>query len=161
VMAIFRGANLESEEEKPRGAPFLSGKIGPYSLIRHLGSGGIGSVYLVERMVGGALQRSALKVLAPHAAGPSFVERFHREQHILASLDHPNITRMLDGGLSEGGQPYLVMETSTVFLWTCTAMNEILGSRNVCSYFFGCAMRSRMRIGPLWSISISSPPIFL
>jgi eukaryotic-like serine/threonine-protein kinase len=110
VMAIFRGANIEVEEEAPRGAPFLSGKIGPYTLIRHLGSGGIGSVYLVERMVGGALQRSALKVLAPHAAGPSFVERFHREQHILASLDHPNITRMLDGGLSEGGQPYLVME---------------------------------------------------
>jgi eukaryotic-like serine/threonine-protein kinase len=111
VMAIFRGANIEVEEEAPRGTPFLSGKkIGPYSLIRHLGSGGIGSVYLVERMVGGALQRSALKILAPHAAGLSFVERFHREQHILASLDHPNITRMLDGGLSDDGQPYLVME---------------------------------------------------
>ncbi|MEO6806393.1 MAG: serine/threonine-protein kinase, partial [Edaphobacter sp.] len=85
-------------------------KVGPYSLIRHLGSGGVGSVYLVERIAGGALQRSALKILAPHAAGPSFVERFRREQHILASLDHPNITRMLDGGLSEGGHPYLVME---------------------------------------------------
>jgi eukaryotic-like serine/threonine-protein kinase len=110
VMEIFRGANIEVEDETPRGAPFLSGKIGPYTLIRHIGSGGIGSVYLVERMVGGALQRSALKVLAPHAAGSSFVERFHREQHILASLEHPNITRMLDGGLSEQGQPYLVME---------------------------------------------------
>ena len=110
VMSIFRGANVESEEETRRVSPFLSGKIGPYMLIRHLGSGGIGTVYLVERMVGGALQRSALKVLAPHAAGPAFVERFHREQHILASLDHPNITRMLDGGLSEEGQPYLVME---------------------------------------------------
>jgi serine/threonine-protein kinase len=61
-------------------------------------------------MVGGALQRSALKVLAPHSAGPAFIERFHREQHILASLDHPNITRMMDAGLSERGQPYLVME---------------------------------------------------
>ena len=110
VMAIFRGANIESEEQTHRRGPFTSGKIGPYLLVRHLGSGGIGSVYLVERMVGGALQRSALKVLAPHAAGPSFVERFRREQHILASLDHPNITRMLDGGLSEEGQPYLVME---------------------------------------------------
>jgi serine/threonine-protein kinase len=110
AMAIFRGAFVDSEEESHRGSPFLSGKIGPYMLIRHLGSGGIGTVYLVERMVGGGLQRSALKVLAPHAAGPAFVERFHREQHILASLDHPNITRMLDGGLSEEGQPYLVME---------------------------------------------------
>ncbi|MGA2537249.1 MAG: serine/threonine-protein kinase, partial [Terracidiphilus sp.] len=86
------------------------GKIGPYTLIRHLGTGGVGAVYLAERMAGGALQRSALKMLAPHAAGPEFVERFHREQHILASLDHPNITRMLDAGLSESGQPYLVME---------------------------------------------------
>jgi len=85
-------------------------KIGPYALIRHLGTGGIGAVYLVERMAGGVLQRSAMKVLAPHSAGPGFVERFHREQHILASLDHPNITRMLDAGLSDSGQPYLVME---------------------------------------------------
>src|SRR3984885_15147183 len=110
VMSIFRSASIESEEESRRGSPFLSGKIGPYMLVRHLGSGGIGTVYLVERMAGGALQRAALKVLAPHAAGPAFVERFHREQHILASLDHPNITRMLDGGLSDEGQPYLVME---------------------------------------------------
>ena len=110
VMAIFRGANIENKDETHRRGPFASGKIGAYLLVRHLGSGGIGTVYLVERMVGGALQRSALKVLAPHAAGPSFVERFRREQHILASLDHPNITRMLDGGLSEEGQPYLVME---------------------------------------------------
>ena len=53
---------------------------------------------------------SALKMLAPHAAGPSFIERFHREQHILGSLDHPNITRLTDAGVTEAGQPYLVME---------------------------------------------------
>ncbi|MEO6830109.1 MAG: serine/threonine-protein kinase, partial [Acidobacteriaceae bacterium] len=109
TLAILKAADIDGSDAIPGGAS-LTGKIGPYSLIRHIGSGGIGSVYLVERMVGGALQRSALKILAPHAAGPSFVERFHREQHILASLDHPNITRMLDGGLSEGGHPYLVME---------------------------------------------------
>ncbi len=101
-----------SFEPQPRKVPNdrLHGKLGPYSLLRHLGTGGIGSVYLAERMVGGTPQRSALKVLAPHAAGPAFVERFHREQHILASLEHANITRMLDAGLSHGGQPYLVME---------------------------------------------------
>jgi serine/threonine-protein kinase len=110
AMTIFLAAYMDSLEAAPVGAPALSGRIGPYSVLKHIGSGGIGSVYLVERLVGGALQRSALKVLAPHAAGPSFAERFHREQHILASLDHPNITRMLDAGLSEGGQPYLVME---------------------------------------------------
>ncbi len=110
AMEIFNASNVDAGDETPAEIPELSGKIGPYTLIRHIGTGGIGAVYLVERMVGGALQRSALKVLAPHSAGPSFIERFHREQHILASLDHPNITRMLDAGLSERGQPYLVME---------------------------------------------------
>ena len=112
AMKIFDAANLDQETETANKlqVPELSEKIGPYSLIRHLGTGGIGAVYLGERMVGGALKRSALKMLAPHAAGPSFIERFHREQHILASLDHPNITRMLDAGLTDRGQPYLVME---------------------------------------------------
>jgi serine/threonine-protein kinase len=116
ALDIFTASTIEEPDAAPphdhelAQAQFQNGKIGPYSLIRHIGTGGIGAVYLVERMVGGALQRSALKVLAPHSAGPSFIERFHREQHILASLDHPNITRMIDAGLSDRGQPYLVME---------------------------------------------------
>ena len=110
ALDIFTASSVE-EPAKPLPQDSAVGmKIGPYTLIRHLGTGGIGAVYLVERMAGGALQRSAMKVLAPHSAGPAFVERFHREQHILSSLDHPNITRMLDAGLSERGQPYLVME---------------------------------------------------
>jgi len=115
ALKIFLASNLEVPvmPEPGRQGPSHSAvgtRIGPYTLIRHLGTGGIGAVYLVERMAGGALQRSALKVLAPHSAGPGFVERFRREQHILASLDHPNITRLLDAGLSDEGQPYLVME---------------------------------------------------
>jgi serine/threonine-protein kinase len=110
ALKIFTASSLE-EPLKPQPQDSAVGtRIGPYTLISHLGTGGIGAVYLVQRMAGGALQRSALKVLAPHSAGPGFVERFHREQHILASLDHPNITRMLDAGLSDRGQPYLVME---------------------------------------------------
>ncbi len=85
-------------------------RIGPYTIVRLLGAGGIGSVYLGERLVGGALQRVAVKVLSRHAAGPGFTERFAREQHILASLNHANITRMLDAGMADGGEPYLVME---------------------------------------------------
>ena len=92
------------------GAPALPEKIGPYTLLRHLGTGGIGAVYLVERRVGGAVQRAALKMLARSAGGAFFAERFAREQYILASLQHENITRMLDAGVSATGQPYLVME---------------------------------------------------
>ena len=110
ALKIFTASSIEEPVKAALRDSAVGTKIGPYALIDHLGTGGIGAVYLVERMAGGALRRSALKVLAPHSAGPGFIERFHREQHILASMDHPNITRMLDAGLSDRGQPYLVME---------------------------------------------------
>jgi tetratricopeptide (TPR) repeat protein len=109
VMAMLHGADLEEPAEaSTKISP--AQRIGPYSLIRLLGAGGIGSVYLAERILGGSPQRVAVKILSPHAAGPSFVERFHREQHILASLDHKNILRMLDAGMTDAEQPYLVMD---------------------------------------------------
>jgi serine/threonine-protein kinase len=91
-------------------AAVASSYIGPYRLVREIGAGGIGAVYLAERLVDGVTLRSAIKVLAPHAVDPSFVERFYREQQNLAALDHPNITRLLDAGWNEKGQPYLVTE---------------------------------------------------
>ena len=107
-------AILAASEHQPEAVmtpePALSGRFGAWSLLNHLGTGGLGAVYLAERSAGGALQRGALKVIAPHAGGAAFVERFYREQQILASLDHPHITRMLDAGVSDTGQPYLVME---------------------------------------------------
>lgn len=111
ALDLFRSSSaLGDAQPATPASDAASGRIGPYSLIRLIGSGGLGSVYLAERIIGGAPQRTALKMLAPHTAGPSFIERFHREQHILASLDHPNITRLLDAGLTESGQPYLSME---------------------------------------------------
>ena len=113
-LLILAARKTEAKDSTPSSARQESDprirRIGPYSIVRMLGSGGIGTVYLVERIVGGVVQRAALKVLSLHAAGPLFADRFAREQHILASLDHPNITRMLDAGLSETGEPYLVME---------------------------------------------------
>ncbi len=110
AMKIFRRANEGTTQPESPKQKAPTARFGPYRLLRLVGSGGIGSVYLAERIMGGVPHRSALKVLSPHAAGPSFVDRFHREQHILSSLDHPNITRMLDAGLSDSGEPYLVME---------------------------------------------------
>jgi serine/threonine protein kinase/tetratricopeptide (TPR) repeat protein len=107
-LAAQKGA--PSASTAPQGRDGRTRKIGPYSIVRTLGSGGIGTVYLVERIAGGVVQRAALKVLSLHAAGPFFADRFAREQHILASLEHPHVTRMLDAGLSEAGEPYLVME---------------------------------------------------
>ncbi len=110
ALEIFSSSVALDEAGPIAPAPVSPGRVGPYTLLRLLGSGGIGSVFLAERMIGGSLQRTALKMLAPHAAGVSFIDRFHREQHILGSLDHPNITRMVDAGLTDAGQPYLVME---------------------------------------------------
>ncbi|HEY3739303.1 MAG TPA: serine/threonine-protein kinase [Bryobacteraceae bacterium] len=107
ALEILRASD---EAAQPSSPPTTLGKIGPYQLIRHLGTGGTGSVYLAERVAASVIQRAAVKVLAPHAAGAGFVERFEREQRILASLEHPNIVRMQDAGVTSAGQPYLVME---------------------------------------------------
>jgi serine/threonine-protein kinase len=115
VLRMVQGANQERHVSAAPGEPdrahcVLPLQFGPYRVLSVIGSGGIGTVYLAERLLGGAPQRVAIKVLSPHAAGKHFVERSHREQHILAMLDHPHITRLRDAGLSENGQPYLVMD---------------------------------------------------
>ena len=107
LILLERGSQ---QENSPPTATPTPGRIGPYKILRHLGSGGIGSVFLVERIAGGTVQRAAIKVLSLHATGPFFATRFAREQHILSTLDHPHITRMLDAGIGEQGEPYLVME---------------------------------------------------
>lgn len=84
--------------------------VGPYRLLRELGHGGMGAVWLAER-VDGALKRAvALKL--PHAGLPAarLTERFARERDILAALVHPNIARLYDAGLAAGGQPFLALE---------------------------------------------------
>jgi serine/threonine protein kinase len=83
---------------------------GNYRTVRPVGSGGMGAVYLAERADGQFQQTVALKVIAPHVAGEAFRERFLAERQILAGFNHPNITKLLDGGVTAEGTPYLVME---------------------------------------------------
>jgi tetratricopeptide (TPR) repeat protein len=78
--------------------------------VRLVGHGGMGAVYLAERADGRFERNVAIKVIAAHLAGEDFLRRFQTEGRLLASLDHPNITSLLDGGVSESGQPYLVLE---------------------------------------------------
>jgi eukaryotic-like serine/threonine-protein kinase len=85
-------------------------EIGPYRIIRELGRGGMGVVYLAERGDGQFERQVAIKLIR---SGPGAVElhrRFLAERQILASLDHPNIAALLDGGVTDGQMPYLVME---------------------------------------------------
>ncbi len=83
---------------------------GNYRTIRPLGAGGMGAVYLAERADGQFQQTVAVKVVAPHVAGEAFRERFLAERQILAGLSHPNIAKLLDGGVTPDGTPYLVLE---------------------------------------------------
>ena len=83
---------------------------GAYRLMRVLGSGGMGTVYLAERADGEVTHRAAIKLLRYSGADSFRLERFLRERQILASINHPNIARLLDAGHRANGEPYLVME---------------------------------------------------
>ena len=84
-------------------------QLGPYRVLELLGQGGMGAVYLAERDDEEYRTRVAIKLIRgfPEAAA---LERLRRERQILADLAHPHIARLLDGGSTEDGQPYLVME---------------------------------------------------
>ena len=84
--------------------------VGPYRVVRELGRGGMGVVYLAERADGAFEQVVALKVVPAALASSSAVERFVRERQILARLEHPHIARLLDGGVTADGLPYFAME---------------------------------------------------
>jgi serine/threonine protein kinase/Tfp pilus assembly protein PilF len=84
--------------------------IGPYRVIRRLGQGGMGAVYLATRSDAEYDRAVAIKVLRPGLQSRAMVRRFRSERQILASLDHPNIARLHDGGTMPDGRPYLVME---------------------------------------------------
>jgi serine/threonine-protein kinase len=107
--------DLEDEEGGPGGsspaAGDLSGStLGAYRLVREIGRGGMGTVYLAERSDGEFVQHVAVKVLRPGLEGPESERRFRQERQILARLDHPGIARLLDGGTTAEGTPYFVME---------------------------------------------------
>jgi eukaryotic-like serine/threonine-protein kinase len=86
------------------------GIIGRYRLVREVGRGGMGAVWLAEPTDGGLKRAIALKLPHPSLYSAELVERFARERDILASLTHPNIARLYDAGVSASGQPYLALE---------------------------------------------------
>ncbi|ARA94176.1 hypothetical protein AWN76_014115 [Rhodothermaceae bacterium RA] len=99
---------IVSARLEPPGAP--PARIGPYRIDRELGRGGMGTVYHAERDDGQYRQQVAIKLLRREFASDDVVRRFLAERQILASLNHPNIARLLDGGMTETGRPYFVLE---------------------------------------------------
>jgi non-specific serine/threonine protein kinase/serine/threonine-protein kinase len=84
-------------------------QLGPYRLVRQLGEGGMGAVFLATRADAEFEMRVAVKLIRPGVDSEVLVTRFLRERQILAGMEHPNIARLLDGGTSSG-QPYLVLD---------------------------------------------------
>ena len=90
--------------------PMEGRRFGAYRILRELGSGGMGSVYLADRADEVFHQRVAIKIVRPGFADAEITGRFRQEREILAALNHPAIARLIDGGSTDEGVPYLVME---------------------------------------------------
>jgi serine/threonine-protein kinase len=89
----------------------ISDRVGSYRLLRRIGFGGMGAVYLAERADEQFQQRVAIKLVRQEAGGRAdLLRRFRMERQILAGLEHANIARLLDGGVTTAGVPYLAME---------------------------------------------------
>ena len=105
--AFAEGIKLLEEKENPS----LAGQqIGPYRVLRKIGQGGMGAVYLASRADQAFQKEVAIKLIKRGQDTDDVIHRFRSERQILASLDHPNITRLLDGGTTEDGLPFFVME---------------------------------------------------
>jgi serine/threonine-protein kinase len=88
----------------------IGARLGAYVITAHLGDGGMGQVFRARRADDQFDQQVAIKVVRAEIATPSMVERLRQERRILAALDHPNIARLLDGGVAADGRPYFAME---------------------------------------------------
>jgi len=91
-------------------AASLPPKIGPYRIVRELGRGGMGRVFLAEQQGADFTRMVALKVVAPGGAGPERERRFREERRILAALEHPGIARFYDAGRADDGTWFLALE---------------------------------------------------
>ncbi len=91
-------------------ASLIGARLGPYQLVSLIGSGGMGEVYLAERIDDEFEQQVAIKLVRGALLTDDVRARLRTERQILASLKHPNIATLLDGGTAPDGTPYLVME---------------------------------------------------
>ena len=102
---------MELVSELETSPPGMAGtRVGPWRLLEEIGRGGMGTVFVAERADGEFEQRAALKLLRPAIPTGEALRRFEQERQILASLTHPGIARLLDGGRTADGHPYLAME---------------------------------------------------
>lgn len=85
-------------------------RLGPYEVVRAIGEGGMGTVYLATRADDAFDKQVAIKLVRAGSLNARLADRLRQERRVLAALDHPNIARLIDGGSTPGGVPYVVME---------------------------------------------------
>jgi serine/threonine protein kinase/Tfp pilus assembly protein PilF len=95
--------NRDANRSKP------GDRVGPYTLLELIGEGGFGTVWLAERREP-MVQRVAIKIIKPGMDSKAVVARFDQERQALAVMDHPNVAKVFDGGVTDRGLPYFVME---------------------------------------------------
>jgi len=107
---IEAAAALIAESRPTTDVTYDGRRVGAYRIVRQIGRGGMSRVFLAQRADGEFEQQAALKLLRPGLDSDIDQHRFRAERQILASLNHPNIARLLDGGVGDDGRPYLVLE---------------------------------------------------
>lgn len=108
---LFEGDIETRQEVRPASAQLEPGRrIGPYEILRKIGQGGMGTVYLAVRADDAFQRQVVVKLARPGMESAALLERLRTERQILASLAHPNIARLYDGGATDEGLPYFVME---------------------------------------------------
>jgi tetratricopeptide (TPR) repeat protein len=98
------------EQERREQAQLVGQRVGPYSLLREIGRGGMGHVWLAERADGEFKKLVAIKLLRSGWDADELLQRFRAERQILAGLTHPNIAHLVDGGVTPDGKPWLALE---------------------------------------------------
>lgn len=106
TVALLTGGAVASMEQEGPAPTRLAG----YAISERIGAGGMGSVYLAKRDRGDFEHLAAIKIIRPGLLSQRLVDRFRRERQILAQLRHPNIAQLFDGGETEDGSPYIIME---------------------------------------------------
>jgi eukaryotic-like serine/threonine-protein kinase len=116
LLSNFEGTDTFLEESPAanlffaRSCAIVDRRIGAYRVLRQIGQGGMAIVYLAERADDQYRKNVAIKMLKPGTHSDEFLRRFRNERQALAALDHPSIVKLLDGGSTEDGLPYLIME---------------------------------------------------
>jgi len=122
---------IASEAEAFHGMEVEGTSLGSWRILEPIGEGGMGTVYLAERADGAYEARAAVKLVRGGIPSPMLAERFRAERQILAGLSHPGVAKLLDGGSTDDGTPYLVMEYidgKTITEW-CDERDLDVGAR--------------------------------